>query len=228
MITGILGKKIGMTQIFDEKGTWLPVTVLEAGPCVVQDVKTATKHGYNAVLLGFDDKKEKAVKKPQREDLKKKGLKAKRYVHEVRCAKEGEAKIGDVIAVSMFQKGDFLDVIGISKGKGYQGGMKRCNWKGSGDTHGSMSHRAPGSIGASTFPSKVDKGHGFPGQMGSARITVQNLEVVDVDADKFTITVKGAVPGANGKYLMLRFAKKMKMAARKVKEQEKAEENKEK
>lgn len=226
MINGILGKKIGMTQVFDEKGMWIPVTVIEAGPCIVQDVKTVSKHGYNAIQIGYGDKKEKRVKKPQREILKAKGLKAKRFVKEFRCEKEPELKTGDEVNVSVFQKGDFLDAIAISKGKGYQGGMKRCNWKGGCDTHGSMSHRAPGSIGASTFPSKVDKGHGFPGQMGNEQVTVQNLEVVDVDDKAFTVTVKGAVPGANGNFVMLRFAKKKKLAPRKAKVEEQTQETK--
>jgi large subunit ribosomal protein L3 len=225
MINSILGKKIGMTQFFDEKGNCIPVTLLEAGPSVVQDVKTIARNGYTAVQLGFGDKKEKSLKKPQREDLKKKNLKPKQYVKEVRVSGESELKVGDAVDCSVFQKGDYLDIIGISKGKGFQGGMKRCNWKGGCDTHGSMSHRAPGSIGASTFPSRVVKGHGFPGQMGNEQVTVQNLEVVDVDQKNLTIAVRGAVPGPNGNFLILRFAKKMKIAPRKATEVPSAEKN---
>ncbi len=223
MINSILGKKVGMTRIFDETGKRISVTVVAAGPCVVQQVKTQDKDGYNAVQLGFDDKKEKHVKKPQLTYLKAKNLVGKRFVREVRCEAAPELKVGDAVAIDMFQKGDFVDVIGISKGKGYQGGMKRCNWYGGPESHGSMSHRAPGSIGASSYPKKVDKGHPFPGHMGNVRKTLQNLEVVEVDADSATIAVKGAVPGAKGAYVMLRFAKKKKIAQRIAKNETEAE-----
>jgi len=223
MINGLLSKKIGMTRIFDESGKRISVTLLEAGPCVVQQVKTAEKDGYNAVQLGFDDKKEKHVNKPQLTYLKAKNLKGKKFVREIRCKETPELKIGDAVAVDMFQKGDFVDAIGISKGKGYQGGMKRCGWYGGPETHGSMSHRAVGSIGASSYPKKVVKGHAFPGQMGQVRVTSQNLEVVDVDVESSTIAVKGAVPGAKGAYVVLRFAKKKKIAARGAKKESEAE-----
>ncbi|MBF0493922.1 MAG: 50S ribosomal protein L3 [Candidatus Omnitrophica bacterium] len=218
-MSAILGKKIGMVQIFDEKGDSIPVTVLEAGPCVVQLVKTVENDGYNAVQFGFDDKRAKRVKKPQAEYLKSKNLKPKRFVREVRCdAKEGLA-VGDTVQ-AMFQKGDFVDVIGISKGKGFQGGMKRNNWLGGCETHGSMSHRAPGSIGASSYPKKVERGHPMPGQMGNEKSTMQNLKVVDVDVEKGIILVRGAVPGANGNYCVVRFAKKKKVAPRQTEKKE--------
>lgn len=214
MISGILGKKIGMTQIFEKDGTMFSVTVLETGPCEVQAVKTVEKHGYNAVQLGYGDAKEKRLKKPQREYIKINNLKFKKFVREIRCKEIVESKIGDEITVGIFQKGDFVDVTGVSKGKGFQGGMKRCGWSGGAETHGSMSHRAPGSIGASSFPSRVFKGHGMPGHMGDEKITVQNLEVADVNLNNNTIALKGAVPGPNGAYLIIRYAKKKPLAPR--------------
>ncbi len=224
MVPGILGKKLGMTQVFDEKGDVIPVTVIEAGPCSVQAVKVADADGgYNSVQLGYDDTKEKRVKKPQREYLKAKKLPAKKFVREIRCSDAPDVKVGDIITNRIIQQGDFLDVTGTSKGKGFQGGMKRCGWYGGVETHGSMSHRAPGSIGASSYPSKVDKGHGMPGHMGSERRTVQNLKVVSVDTDNNTILVKGAVPGPNGAYIIIRYAKKKPLAERVQAEEEQEE-----
>ncbi len=219
MVTGILGKKVGMTQIFTESGRRIPVTVLEAGPCVVQCIKTVEKDGYVAVQLGFDTAKEKRVKKPQREYLKAKGLTCKRYVREIRCEDVSDVKIGDELTSGIFQKGDYLDIVGTSKGKGFQGGMKRCGWSGGKATHGSMSHRTPGSIGASSYPSRVFKGHPGPGHMGDDRVTIQNLKVVEIDSETDTILVQGAVPGANGSYLIMRFAKKRPIVPREVKEE---------
>lgn len=214
MIPGILGKKIGMTQVFEEDGGRVPVTVIEVGPCLVQAIKSPEKDGYNAVQLGYDDTKEKRVKKPQREYLKARNLKFKRFVREIRCDEAPEVKVGDEITNEIFQKGDFLDISGISKGKGFQGGVKRHGWAGGKATHGSMSHRAPGSIGASAYPSRVFKGHAMPGHMGSNRVTVQNVEVVDVDTEKNTVAVRGAIPGASGTYLIIRYAKKKPVAPR--------------
>jgi len=214
MGSGILGKKIGMTQIFDEDGNRVGVTVLEAGPCTVQCVKTLDRDGYNAVQLGFGDTKENRIKKPQRMYLKKNKLKPKKFVREFRLEEVSDVKVGDEVTNSIFQKGDFLDVEGRSKGKGFQGGMKRCGWKGGQGTHGSMSHRAPGSIGASSYPSRVMKGHGMPGHLGNTRTTVQNMRVVDVNTENNTIAVKGALPGANGTYLKIRYAKKRVLSPR--------------
>jgi large subunit ribosomal protein L3 len=222
MITGILAKKLGMTQVFSADGDTISVTVLEAGPCTVQAIKTVEKDGYNAVQLGFSDVREKRVKKPQRDYLKAQKLKPKRFVREIRCAEAPENNIGDEISVAAFQKGDYLDITGISKGKGFQGGVKRHGWAGGRASHGSMFHRAPGSIGASSYPSRVVKGHALPGHMGNQKTTVQNLEVIDVDEENNTITVKGAVPGANGTYLIIRQAKKKPIAPREVKEEEEA------
>jgi len=214
MGSGILGKKIGMTQIFDEKGARVPVTVIEAGPCLVQSVKTEERDGYNAIQLGFGDTKESRVKKPQREYLKQNKLKMKKFVHELRSGEVSDVKVGDEVTNSIFQKGDFLDIEGRSKGKGFQGGMKRHGWSGGCQSHGSMSHRVPGSIGASSYPSRVFKGQGMPGHMGNKRTTVQNVAIVDVNKENNTIIVKGAVPGANGTYLTIRYAKKKVLAPR--------------
>jgi large subunit ribosomal protein L3 len=222
MINGILGKKVGMTHIFEEDGKRMTVTLIEAGPCVVHGIRTAEKNGYSAVQLGFDPRKEKGVRKPEMGYLKSKGLKPMRFVREVGCDDLSSVKIGDQVTNSAFQRGDFVDVIGTSKGKGYQGGVKRCGWKGGMASHGNMSHRVPGSIGASSFPSRVHKGHPFPGQMGFERETVQNLKVLIVDQEAETIAVNGAVPGAKGSYVIIRFAKKKPMAPRKTEEELKA------
>ena len=218
MVTGILGKKLGMTQMFDETGRKFPVTIVEAGPCVVQAVKNMKKDGYYAVQLGFDDVREKLLNKPQREYLKSKSLPSKRFVKEIRCEEEPAEKVGDVITVNTFQKGDYLDVVGTSKGKGFQGGMKRWGWSGGKQSHGSMSHRVPGSIGASSYPSRVFKGQSGPGQMGNERVTTQNVKVLEVDTENDTVVLKGAVPGANGGYLIVRFARKKAIAERIVPE----------
>ncbi|MBF0215385.1 MAG: 50S ribosomal protein L3 [Candidatus Omnitrophica bacterium] len=224
MIKGLIGKKLGMTQIFTESGDSVPVTVIEVGPCVVQAVRDKEKNGYLAVQLGFMDVKEKKLRKPQRDEIKAKGLPAKRHVREIRCDVLPDIKIGDKLTVSMFQEGDYIDVQGISKGKGYQGGMKRCGWLGGCETHGSMSHRAPGSVGASSFPSKVDRGHGGAGHMGSDKKTIQNLKVIKVDTDQDTLLVKGSIPGSNGTVLVIKFAKKKKLAPRAVKAEVKEKE----
>ncbi|MGD2279153.1 MAG: 50S ribosomal protein L3 [Candidatus Omnitrophota bacterium] len=218
-MTGLLGKKVGMTQIFDENGDKISVTVLEAGPCTVQAVKVSDKDGYNAVKLGFSDTKEKNLKKPQREEAKKLKVKPKRYVREIRCTETPDIKVGEEVTISIFQKGDYLDITGTSKGKGFQGGVKRHGWAGGRASHGSMFHRAPGSMGASSYPSRVVKGHALPGHMGSSKTTVQNVKVVDVDAETNTVIVEGAVPGPSGGYLILKYAKKKPIAKREVKEE---------
>jgi large subunit ribosomal protein L3 len=219
MIKGILGKKIGMTQIFGEGGKKFPVTVLEAGPCTVQQVKAGEKEGYVAVQLGFSDVKEKNVKKPQREYLKKKKLQMKRFVKEIKCDESADAKVGDEVTNVIFQEGDYVDITGVSKGKGFQGGVKRHGWSGGRASHGSMFHRAPGSMGASSYPSRVHKGHNLPGHMGHGKVTIQNLEVLEVDASNNTIVVKGAVPGPNGSYLVIKYATKKPLSPRKAQEE---------
>ena len=184
MSTGILGKKIGMTQIFKENGKSVPVTVIEAGPCQIIQVKNKSRDGYFALQLGFDAKKESKVKRVEFGHFKKAKVSPKKFIKEIRLA-EGEDekyKAGEEILVDIFKQGDFVDVCGVSIGCGFQGGVKRWHWKGGGSGHGSMFHRAPGSIGSgSADPSRVFKGHHLPGHMGAERKTIQSLEVIEVD-----------------------------------------------
>ncbi len=215
MVPGILGKKLGMTQIFDGEGKKTPITLLEVGPCTVQAVRTEAKDGYCAVQLGYDDTKEKRVKKPQRAYLKAKSLPAKKMVREIRCTEDPGVEIGSEITNSMIQVGDYLDITGVSKGKGFQGGVKRHGWAGGNASHGGKSTlRAPGSIGQSSYPSRVFKGMGMPGHMGNQKVTTQNIEVIDVDLENHTVAVKGSVPGSKGTYLMIRYALKKPLAER--------------
>ncbi|GBE02067.1 50S ribosomal protein L3 [bacterium BMS3Bbin06] len=201
-MTGILGKKLGMTQVFDEKGVVTPVTVVEAGPCRVLQVKTQKSDGYDAVQLGFDEiKKKKKVNKPMTGHFKKPDLPPYRLLREFRSA---ELSVGDEVTVERFQKGDRIAVSGVSKGKGFQGVMKRHNYGGGPGSHGSMFNRAPGSIGASAFPSKVWKNKGMPGRTGGERVTVKNLTVLDVRPEQNLLLIKGAIPGHNGSYIELR------------------------
>ncbi len=201
-MTGILGRKLGMTQIFDEKGNVIPVTVVEAGPCQVVQVKTVENDGYEAVQIGFDEiKKEKKVNKPMKGHFKRAGTPPYRVLKEFPMK---ELKVGDVITVERFQKGDKVHVSGISKGKGFQGVMKRHGYGGGPGSHGSMFNRAPGSIGASAFPSRVWKNKGMPGHMGNVRVTVRNLTVVDVKPEQNLLLIKGAIPGPSGGYIEVR------------------------
>ncbi len=201
-MTGILGKKIGMTQVFDESGRMWPVTVVEAGPCCVIQVKTLENDGYEAVKLGFFEvKKEKRVTNPMKGVFKKAGTSPYRLLREFPM---GDLKVGEMLTLDKFKKGDVVAVSGISKGKGFQGVMKRHNYAGGPGSHGSMFNRAPGSIGASSYPSRVWKNKGMPGHMGSERITVKNLSVVDVKVEQNLILIHGAVPGSRGTYLEIR------------------------
>jgi large subunit ribosomal protein L3 len=201
-MTGILGKKIGMTQVFDESGRIWPVTVVEAGPCCVIQVKTLENDGYEAVKLGFFEvKKEKRVTNPMKGVFKKAGTRPYRLLREFPM---GNLKVGEMLTLDKFKKGDVVAVSGISKGKGFQGVMKRHNYAGGPGSHGSMFNRAPGSIGASSYPSRVWKNKGMPGHMGSERITVKNLSVVDVKVEQNLILIHGAVPGSRGTYLEIR------------------------
>lgn len=196
----IIGRKLGMTQIFVEGGRVIPVTVIEAEPGAVVEVKTIEKHGYEAVKVGFFEvRKEKTLTKPELGVFKKVGLKPYKILREFPI---GGLKVGDTISVEGFSKGDKVSVSGISKGKGFQGVMKRHNFKGGPDSHGSMFNRAPGSIGASSFPSRVWKNQGLPGHMGSERVTVKNLEIVDVREN--LLLIKGAVPGAKNSIVEVR------------------------
>jgi large subunit ribosomal protein L3 len=206
MTSGILGKKIGMTQVFRPDGQAVPVTVLKAGPCMVVQRKTPTGDGYDAVQLGLlEFVKPQRLAKPRAGHLKKAGAEGAKFLREfpVRPG-DDDSKPGDKVLVEQFKPKDKVDVIGISKGRGFAGLVKRHHFGGGADTHGSMFHRAPGSIGASSFPSRVLPGMRMAGHMGHARVTVRNLEVIDVDAEDNLLVVKGAVPGPNGGYVVVR------------------------
>ena len=196
MKKAILAKKIGMTQIFNEDGSLTPVTVLEAGPCVVTQVKTKENDGYSAVQVGFADKREKLVSKPEMGVFNKAGVAPKRFVREFKLEGAEEFKAGDEIKAAIFAAGDHIDATAISKGKAFQGTIHRLGQHRGPMKHGSKFHRHQGSNGTSSDPSRVFKGKGMPGQMGAKRVTIQNLEIVRVDAEKNLLLVKGAVPGA--------------------------------
>jgi large subunit ribosomal protein L3 len=203
---GLIGRKVGMTQVFSEDGSHVPVTVIEAGPCVVIGIKTAESHGYDALQLGFGAKK-KNVSKPSAGLFKKANVAPMQVVREVRLEKTEKLQgyqVGQALTVEMFAPGELVDVVGVTKGKGFQGGVKRYGWYGGDATHGSMFHRAPGSIGASSDPSRVWPGHHLPGRMGGDRRTVLNLSVVRIMPEQNLVLVRGAVPGANGTLVMLR------------------------
>ena len=199
----IIGKKIGMTQIFDEKGLVVPVTVIEAGPCIVTQVKTIETDGYNSIQLGFGDVKEKKVNKPIKGHFKKSKLELKKHLREFRI-ENIEAKVGDEIKADVFEIGDKIDVQGTSKGKGFQGVIKRHGQSRGPMGHGSMYHRRPGSMGSTSTPGRVFKGKKLPGHMGCETITIQNLDVVKVDIDKNVLLIKGSVPGAKGAILKIK------------------------
>jgi large subunit ribosomal protein L3 len=220
MLTGIIGRKVGMTQLFHPDGTVTPGTVIKAGPCVVVQAKTAQTDGYQAVQLGLVEERPARVRKPLAGHFKKAGVPPTRVRREVKVAKGAEApKAGDQVLVNaLFTNGDRVDVIGVSRGKGFQGVMKRHNFRGGAATHGSMFHRAPGSIGASSFPSRVVKGMRAAGRMGGDRVRTRNLKVVAIDADNNLVIVHGAVPGAPGSYVVVR-----KAIARKPEPQKQAE-----
>ena len=209
MVTGIIGRKLGMTQVFSADGQVVPVTVLKAGPCVVVQRKTAAKDGYEAAQLGLVEfVKPKRINKPESGRFKKTGIEPTRVLREVRLAEGSETKTGDRIAVELFKVKQKVDVTGISKGRGFAGSVRRHHFRGGDGSHGSMFHRAPGSIGASSFPSRVWKGTRMAGHLGNARCTVRNLEVVQVDPDDNLLLVEGAVPGPDGGLVMIRHARK--------------------
>jgi large subunit ribosomal protein L3 len=205
MTNGLLGKKLGMTQIFDENRL-TPVTVIEAGPCRVVTVKTEARDGYEAVQLSFGEVKERKLSRAELGHLKKNQATASRVLREFK--KDGEVTAGQSVTVGMFKKGDWVDVIGISKGKGFQGVVKRHHYAGGPESHGSMFHRAPGSIGASSFPSRVWKGKTLPGHMGAERVTTQRLKVIESRPDEHLLFVRGAVPGAANGIVVVRKSKK--------------------
>lgn len=205
MVDGLIGKKLGMTQMFASDGTVTPVTVLQAGPCVVVQCKTEAKDGYSAVQIGLvDGRAARRANRPQRGHHEKAGVPPTRLLREFALAAGAEAKPGDPVSVEIFNGVSQVDVIGTSKGKGFQGVMRRHGFAGGQATHGSMFHRAPGSIGQSAFPSRVLLGMRGPGHMGNARITVKNLRIIRLDAERNLLVVRGAVPGAIGSMLLIR------------------------
>jgi large subunit ribosomal protein L3 len=208
MKKGIIGKKIGMTQIFDEKGLVIPVTVIEAGPCVVAQVKTTETDGYNAVQLGFGEVKAKHINKPEMGHFAKSKLDPKKHLREFRLDDISSFKVGDEVKADIFATGEKVDIQGTSKGKGFQGVIKRHGQSRGPMGHGSMYHRRPGSMGATSTPGRVFKGKKLPGHMGKVTVTIQNLDVVAVDMDKNVILVKGSVPGAKGAILKIKAAVK--------------------
>lgn len=209
MITTLLGKKLGMTQVYDTQNVLVPVTVVEAGPCPVVQVKTTETDGYNAVQLGFTIKKTKNTSKAEATHAKKAGLEeSPRVLSEVRLEAAPTLKVGDIVKVDIFKEGQIIDVIGVTKGKGFQGVMKKHRTAGGPAAHGSMFHRRIGSIGMRQFPGRTFKNQAMPGHMGQVRRTVQNLTVVKILADKNLILVKGAIPGANGDDVIVRTATK--------------------
>jgi large subunit ribosomal protein L3 len=205
MIRGLIGKKVGMTQVFAEDGVLVPVTVIQAGPCLVVQKKTADKDGYNAAQVGLVEKvSNRRLNEPMRGHFEKAGVPPTRTLVEFEY--DGDVNVGDKVQVDIFKPGDQVDVIGRSKGKGFQGVVKRHHFKGGRATHGSMFHRAPGSIGSSAFPSRVMKGMRMGGRMGGDQVTVKNLKITKIDAENNLIYIRGAVPGGRNAMVILRFS----------------------
>ena len=200
----LIGKKVGMTQIFDEKGRVIPVTVIEAGPCVIAQVKSVETDGYNAIQLGFGDVKESKLNKPEKGHFAKANIAPKKHLREFRLDSVEGLTVGTELTVNVFAEGDRLDIQGTSKGKGFQGVIKRHGQHRGPMGHGSMYHRRPGSMGPTSTPGRVFKGKKLPGHMGRVTVTIQNLDVVKVDNDKNVVLVKGSVPGPKGAILKLR------------------------
>ena len=202
---GLIGRKVGMTQVFGDDGNHVPVTVIQAGPCTVLGVRTRERHGYDALQLGFEAKKK--MSKPAAGPFKKANLSPMRVVREIRLEKPEQVaayEVGQTLTAELFSAGELVDVVSVTKGKGFQGGVKRHGWFGGDATHGSMFHRAPGSIGASSDPSRVWPGHRLPGRMGGVQRTVLNLTVARVMPEQNLVLIRGAVPGANGTLVMIR------------------------
>jgi large subunit ribosomal protein L3 len=220
MVTGIIGRKVGMTQVFDADGTVHPATVIKAGPCVVVQAKTAQTDGYEAIQLGLVEETPAKTNKPTHGHFKKANVPPTRVRREVHLAKGADGtsevpKVGEQVLASIFASGERVDVIGTGRGKGFQGVVRRHHFAGGAATHGSMFHRAPGSIGASSFPSRVVKGMRAAGRMGGGRVTIHNLKVLRVDADNHLLIVEGGIPGAPTGYVIVRkalTAKKLKVA----------------
>ena len=208
MFKGLIGKKLGMTQVFDEVGAAFPVTLIEAGPCFVTQIRTTNKDGYAAIQLGFQEVQDKKLTRGELGHLQKKQLPTLRYLREFRT-KENDIKVGDKVDVTRFEAGSRVDVVGISKGKGFAGTVKRHNFKGGPKTHGQSDRtRAPGSVAATTTPGRVFKGKKMAGHMGSERVTSQNLKVILIDPEKNLIAVNGSVAGAKGTLVMIKEARK--------------------
>jgi large subunit ribosomal protein L3 len=217
---GLIGRKMGMTQVFGDDGNHIPVTVIQAGPCTAVGIRTQASHGYDAVQLGFEPKR-KNVTKPEAGLFKKANVAPVRVLREVRLDKTEKAQsytVGQTVTVDLFTPGELVDVVGITQGQGFQGGVKRHGWRGGEATHGSMFHRAPGSIGASSDPSRVWPGHRLPGRMGGERRTVLNLSVVRVMPEQNLLLVRGAVPGPTGSLLLVRKSVKLSRAQQKAAE----------
>jgi len=208
MAKSILGRKLGMTQIFDENGKVVPVTVISAGPCTVVQIKTVEKDGYSAIQVGYEEQKPQRVKKPVLGQFTKRNLKPYRILREIRTQNGENYEVGQTIGPEIFADVSWVDVVGISKGKGFQGVIKRHNFSGGRNTHGSMFHRAPGSIGQSSDPSRVLKGLGMPGHMGHRQVSAIKLKLVKVDAEQNLILLRGAVPGANRDLVLIRESKR--------------------
>ena len=208
MKKAILGRKIGMTQIFNEDAQLIPVTVIEAGPCFVTQVKTVEKDGYSAVQVGITDKKEKHTTKPLQGHFAKSGVAPKRFVRELKLDNAAEMNAGDTITVEQFEAGEVVDVTGISKGKGFAGTVKRWGTHRGPMTHGSKYHRGPGSMGACSSPSRVFKGKKLPGHMGAEQVTIQNLDVIRVDVERNLLLIRGGVPGPKGGLITIKNAVK--------------------
>ncbi|MDQ0340186.1 large subunit ribosomal protein L3 [Caldalkalibacillus uzonensis] len=203
MTKGILGKKLGMTQVFAEDGTLIPVTVIQAGPCVVMQKKTEENDGYEAIQLGFEDKKAHRATRPERGHAGKANTTPKRYIKEIRGVDLNQYEVGQEVKVDIFENGEYVDVTGTSKGKGFQGAIKRHGFSRGPMSHGSRYHRGPGSLGA-IDPMRVFKGRPLPGRMGHDRVTIQKLEVIKVDPERNLLLVKGSVPGPKNSYVMVR------------------------
>jgi large subunit ribosomal protein L3 len=206
-VKGILGKKLGMTQVFTADGTVVPVTVIQAGPCVVLQKKEVTTDGYEAIQLGFENKKEHRANKPEIGHAKKANTTPKKFVREIRGMNPAEYELGQEIKVDLFQEGEIVDVTGTSKGKGFAGAIKRYNQARGPMSHGSRYHRGPGSLGP-IAPNRVFKGQTLPGRMGGERVTIQNLEIVKVDTDNNLLLVKGSIPGPRNSYVIVKSAVK--------------------
>lgn len=214
MSLGLLGRKIGMTQLFDEKGSIIPVTVIEAGPCPVIQKRTVENDGYNAVQIGFDPKPERNTIKPEQGHFAKAGVAVTRLVREIRGEETSDLEVGQTLSVDMFNEGESVDVIGNSKGRGFASVRKRHGSKPGPKSHGSMYHNRPGSMGGSSDPSRTFKGKPSAGHYGNERITVRNIRIVKTDAARNLIIIRGSIPGANGGYVLIRKGKSKAKAAK--------------